>query len=223
MSTTTLSVPQIIAARRDALLERWRRNPLQQVLAEGHGALGRLVWIDDGAVAQVSKMPRRNQQKVAIAGADAPNKHDASVWVQASYSSYRSAYGAFLASVYGVNRATVTAALGPYDVDHLLNRARPQVQSSMIRLEAIDMAANRSWGSLFEKVASNPDFYANQARQRRTMSWVIAAKLGGQMAPSGPSDTAGIDRLANWFATKGFDRNEARDGLASMLGFAYSL
>lgn len=220
---TALTLPQIIAARRDALLARWKANPLQQVLVESPAALGRLVWIDVAEEAAVARLARRSAQKVAVVGTGHADPHNASVWVQAGYGGYRGAYESFIVEVYGLDRGAVRAALAPYDVDHLLNRARPQDPSNLIRLEAIDLSVNRSWGSLFEKVSSNPDFHANQMRPRRTMSWTIAAKLGGQMAPSGPDDSAGIDRIAAWFATRGFDRREAREGLAQMLRFAYGL
>jgi hypothetical protein len=52
---------------------------------------------------------------------------------------------------------------------------------------------------------------------------VICAKLGNRFPPNGPNDAAGIDRLALWFQSIGMSREEAREGLASMLSFAYSL
>jgi hypothetical protein len=55
------------------------------------------------------------------------------------------------------------------------------------------------------------------------MSWVICAKLAGQMPPAGPDDTAGIDRLVHYFVSIGMTADEARNGLASMLDFAYGL
>ena len=82
---------------------------------------------------------------------------------------------------------------------------------------------NQAWGRLFEKAASNPAFFANQQRTRRTLSWTICAKLANQFPPYGPDDVPGLNRLVAYFQTIGLDPAESRDGLSSMLNFAYGV
>ena len=53
------------------------------------------------------------------------------------------------------------------------------------------------------------------------MSWVICAKLAGQLPPAGPQDVAGIQRLVSWFTSIGISAAEAQTGLTEMLAFAY--
>jgi hypothetical protein len=212
----------IIASRRLALVNRWRANPMVLVQVETPGALPDLVYLDDNSErADVGRLGRRSTGSVAIVRRSGSPDTNASVWVRADYSGYQSAYLAFVREVYG--EAVTTADLSGFNVDHLLNRARSPGGAGFIRIEAVHDAANQAWGRLFEKQASNPVFYANQHRSRRTMSWVICAKLAGQMPPAGPDDTAGIDRLVHYFVSIGMTADEARNGLASMLDFAYGL
>ena len=82
---------------------------------------------------------------------------------------------------------------------------------------------NQAWGGLFERAASNPDFSANQKRFRRTMSWIIAAKLMDQPPPRDPNDQAGIARLAQFFVRNGLGADNPQRGISEMLQFAYSL
>jgi hypothetical protein len=82
---------------------------------------------------------------------------------------------------------------------------------------------NQAWGRLFERAASNPAFFANQHRLRRTLSWTICAKLANRFPPNGPNDVGGINQLVAYFQTLGMDANEAREGLTSMLNFAYGM
>ena len=131
------------------------------------------------------------------------------------------AYIGFLNHVYGTQ--ATSANLAAYDIDHLLNRARSPGGAGYIRIEAVTSAVNQAWGRLFERAASDPAFFANQNRLRRTLSWTICAKLANRFPPNGPDDVGGINRLALYFQTLGMDANEARAGLTSMLGFAYSL
>ena len=53
------------------------------------------------------------------------------------------------------------------------------------------------------------------------MSWTICAKLAGMGPPGGPGDSRGIERLVRFFISLGLDESEARDGIGSMLKFAY--
>jgi hypothetical protein len=217
-----MSLSAIIARRRDALVRAWVANPLLQVQAEGLGMLPGLVFLDDsGMGAGVGAVGRRSQSNVGMVSRPGNPDENASCWVTASYGGYQGAYIAFVKAAYGVS--ATTADLVGYNVDHLLNRARAPLGTTLVRVEAIDAAANQAWGRLFEKAASNPQFHANQARERRTMSWTICAKLAGQMPPSGPNDAGGIQRLAAYFQSVGLSRQEAVDGLTSMLRFAYSL
>jgi hypothetical protein len=217
-----MTLASIITGRRIALVNQWVREPLVQVQVESPDALPNLVFLDDnGERALVDRLPRRSRLKVAIVQRPGNEDTNASVWVRADYGGYRDAYLAFVKQVY--RESYTSADLGGFDVDHLLNRARSPGGAGFIRVEAVQDAVNQAWGRLFEKQASNPAFYANQHRSRRTMSWVICAKLAGQMPPAGPGDTAGIDRLVDYFVSIGMTADEARDGLTSMLDFAYGL
>lgn len=215
-----MSVANIIQRRQQALIKAWMANPLIMVQVESPQCLPGLVFLEDGGDnATVGQVGRRREADTIIVRRPGNPDTEASVWVRASYSGYRGAFLAFVQNVYGIRART--AALTGYDVDHLLNRARSPQGSGYIRIEAVASEANQAWGRLFEKNASNPVFHANQARMRRTMSWVICAKLAGLEPPSGPHDTAGIERLVQFFQGVGLDATEAREGLNSMLSFAY--
>jgi hypothetical protein len=215
-----MSVSAIIMRRRDALIRAWKQNPAILVQVESPQALPRLVFIDVPAVdGTVGALGRRDARNVAVVRNSGDPDANASVWVAAGYSSYKSAYVAFINSVYDV-KATASQ-LGGFDIDHLLNRARSPQDSTFIRIEAVPGAVNQAWGRLFESAASNPQFFANQKRERRSMSWMICAKLAGEMPPEGPGDKIGIDRLVNFFRSIGIAAEEAREGLTQMLAFAY--
>ncbi|WGD52724.1 hypothetical protein QA641_01865 [Bradyrhizobium sp. CB1650] len=209
----------IIERRRTALISQWVRDPLVLVQVEAPVALPGLVFVDpDGSSAASGKLGRRAFTSCALVRGGSDRDSSWSAWVAADYSSYRAAYLAFIRDAYGIN-ATAADLVG-WDVDHLLNRARSPLGSTFIRIEAIPAVANQEWGRLFEKAASNPQFFANQARQRRTMSWMICAKLAGQVPPRGPQDAAGITRLVSYFRGLGLPEAESQQGLSEMLSFA---
>ena len=197
-----------------------RGPPSSWCRSSSPAALPRLAFADLGpGLAAPNPLGRRNPGKVAFVEDPANPDLNSSVWVAADYGDYRGAYLRFLSEAYGI--AAKAADLAGFDVDHLLNRARSPQDSTFIRIEATPSLANQEWGRLFEKAASDPRFYANSKRERRNMSWVVCAKLAGQLPPNGPDDRAGVERLAMFFASIGIDRTEARDGLTSMLAFAY--
>jgi hypothetical protein len=219
-----MTVAAIIQRRRDAVLDAWQRNPLVQVQAESPDILGTLVSLDHLVAGETPREAeqvgrRRTSNVVCIRrpGGDADCK--ASLWVASRYSGYRAAYVAFLGEAYGI-RAT-TADLAAYDVDHLLNRARSPLDSTFIRLEAISSSINRAWGRLYESAASDPAFYANRARERRTMSWMVASKLAGLWPPDGPHDRRGITRLVDFWVSRGFPREQAEFGVTDDLNFVF--
>lgn len=212
----------IIERRQRAIVAAWVKDPLIQVQAEGPSALAGLVYLDDmGATATAGQLGRRSANSVALVQRAGNPDSESSLWVAASYGSYRSAYLSFIRARYGIE--ATSADLLAYDIDHLLNRARSPQNATFIRVEAIDRGANQAWGRLFEKAASDGRFYANQQRKRRTMSWMICAKLAGQMPPEGPHDRVGIERLVTYFRGVGLSEAETRAGLDSMLQFTYRL
>lgn len=216
----TQSLRDIIQRRQKALVSAWILDPLLQVQAESPSALAGLVFLDDyGAAAHTGTVGRRKSTSAAIVRRNGNPDENCSLWVAAPYSGYRQAYLTFIKEAYNV--AVTSNDLAGYDIDHLLNRARAPQDSTFVRVEAVTAAANQEWGRLFEKKSSNPDFFANQKRERRTMSWMICAKLSGQMPPHGPADNAGINRLVTYFVMQGLSAQEAREGLTSMLKFAY--
>ena len=212
----------IIDRRRAALIAQWRQDPLIVVQVESPAVLPVLTFLDDrGQAAGVGSIGRRSQTNTVIVSRPGDPDRNASVWVRAAYTGYRPAYIGFLNHVYGAQ--ATSAGLAGYDVDHLLNRARSPGGAGYIRIEAVNSAVNQAWGRLFERAASDPAFFANQNRLRRTLSWTICAKLANRFPPNGPNDAGGINRLASYFQSLGMDASEARQGLTSMLGFAYSL
>ena len=215
-----MSVQEIVRRRRNALVSAWVRDPLIQVQVESPFALPRLAFVESpSSPASPGPLGRRNPTKVALVEDFTNPDLNASVWVAAGYDDYKGAYLSFLRRVYRLDAKR--SDLNGFDVDHLLNRARSPRDATFIRIEAVPSAVNQEWGRLFERAASDPDFYANANRERRTMSYIICAKLAGQSPPLGPADTAGIARLATYFASVGVNRDEALNGLNSMLAFAY--
>jgi hypothetical protein len=210
----------IIERRRAALISQWVRDPLVLVQVEAPAALPGLVFLEPGDSGAVSdKLGRRAFSSCALVRGHSDRDSSWSTWVAADYRDYRAAYLAFIRAAYEIDARA--ADLAGWDVDHLLNRARSPLGSSFIRIEAIPAVANQEWGRLFEKAASSPQFFANRARQRRTMSWMICAKLASQAPPRGPNDAAGIARLVSYFRALGLSEAESRQGLSEMLSFAY--
>ncbi|MBK9083485.1 MAG: hypothetical protein IPL88_16065 [Rhizobiales bacterium] len=215
-----MSATAIMQERRRALIRAWARDPLILVQAEAPGALPGLVFLDEsGAGADLARAGRIRAGNAAIVRRPGAAHDNASLWVAAGYGGYRGAYVRFLQDVYG-ERAS-EAELDGWDIDHLLNRARAPDATCFVRVEAIPANANRQWGSLFEKAASDPRFFANRERRRRTMSWMICAKLAGKPPPRGPEDAAQMERLATFFASIGLPADEARRGVGEMLDFVY--
>ncbi len=210
----------IIDRRQQALLNAWKASAFFQVQVENPGVLGKIVFIDTENVAgSVLPVGRRRSSSVAVVTAPGNPDSNASLWVAAGYSDYRSAYASFASIVYGgkYNKAD----LAGYDVDHLLNRARSPSTSTFIRVEAISSHVNQTWGLLFEKAASSPLFYANQYRERRTMSWMIASKLAGQLPPAGPDDSTGIARLVSYWVSQGFPHEQVQFAIADEINRAF--
>ncbi|WP_299820265.1 hypothetical protein [uncultured Roseibium sp.] len=215
-----MSLQAIISRRQRALFNAWVQDPLVQVQVEHPERLGRLVFLDgfDDTI-ETERAGRRSLKNVAIVRKPGDPDHNASVWVRAGYSSYQKAWLGFVHQVYGL-KAT-SSDLAGYNIDHLLNKARSPNKAGFIRVEAINDAVNQAWGGLFERAASNPEFSANQKRFRRTMSWIIAAKLMDQPPPRGPDDHQGIARLVQFFNQNGLAADDPQRGLTDMLQFAY--
>lgn len=214
-----MSATAIMQERRRALIRAWMRDPLILVQAEAPGALAGLVFLDDRAGATTARAGRVGAANAAIVRRPGAAHDNASLWVAAGYDGYRRAYLRFLGEVYGARASE--AELDGWDVDHLLNRARAPLASTFVRVEAIPSNANRQWGALFEKAASNERFYANRHRERRTMSWMICAKLAGKPPPRDPQDAAQIEHLVGFFASIGLKAEEARAGIRDMLDFVH--
>lgn len=215
-----MTLHALITRRQHALFQAWVRDPLVQVQVEHSDVLGRLVFLDDhGETVEAERAGRRSLKNVAIVRKPGNPDEMASVWVRAGYSSYQKAWLGFISQVYGIKASSND--LAGYNIDHLLNKARSPAKAGFIRIEAINDAVNQAWGGLFERAASNPEFSANQTRLRRTMSWIIAAKLMNQPPPRGPNDQQGIARLAQFFARNGLAADNPAQGLTEMLRFAY--
>ncbi len=215
-----MSLHDLVRRRQRALFDAWVRNPLVQVQVEHPERLGRLVFLDDfDETIETERAGRRSLKNVAIVRKPGNPDENASVWVRAGYSSYQKAWLGFIDQVYGLKAEAKD--LAGYNIDHLLNKARSPGKAGFIRIEAINDSVNQAWGALFERAASNPEFSANQKRFRRTMSWIIAAKLMDQPPPRGPSDSQGVARLVQFFNQNGLAEDNPQQGLADMLQFAY--
>lgn len=216
------SVASVAQARAEQIISRWRGDPNIIVQAESAAVLPFLVTFQDPSTLEApSRVPRYAERNAAVVRRPGL-AHPAQLWVRASegFSGYRNAFFRFLKDEYAIDDAKAQA--GGFDVDHLLNRARAPTGTTLVRVELVRSEVNQAWGRTFEKASSDPRFYANRHRERRTMSWMICAKVGGQMPPGNADDQAGIDRLVGWFnARLGLPRDEAEEGLRSMLDFAY--
>ncbi|PWR18993.1 hypothetical protein [Zavarzinia compransoris] len=212
-----MTIDDIVKQRAAALLHTFRYDWPPSVEAEDVRALDKLTFFPDafGPGAVSGQLDRRSIANVVImAGSDRP--HDASLWVRASYRDYRGAYIAFLKKIYGL---TVTPQdLAPYDVDHLLNRARAGGGGkTMLRIEAVRRSTNRQWGALIEKLAAS-DKIAGNRRTSRLMSYLIAGKVADCAPPAGLDDRAGREQLAVALSSRGLNPDEVRKGLDNMLG-----
>lgn len=215
-----VSLSSIIDRRQRALMAKWVNDPLIPVLVESTAALKGLVFLDvDTRGASVGPIGRRASAKCAMVRGGPDMDSSWSVWVAADYEDYRGAYSAFLRAAYGIKADP--AQLAAYDIDHLLNKARAPKPSTFVRIEAVTSEANQAWGGVFEKPASDPRFTANTTRERRTMSYMICAKLAGLMPPKGREDLGGIERLVTFFRNNGINDREARDGINNMMSFAF--
>ena len=99
----------IIERRRNVLVAEWKQNPLIVVQVESPAVLPVLTFLDDrGQGAGVGAVGRRSQTNTVIVSRPGDPDRNASVWVKASYTGYRTAYIGFLNNVYGT-QATTTA------------------------------------------------------------------------------------------------------------------
>jgi len=210
-----MTVSQIVAGRRRALLDEFTKGFPPLVEVEGPAGLAGLMHLDEfdssGAAGPVG---RRRMDNVMMVPGRPGAPHSASVWVRASYTDYREAYAAFLHAAYGLTARP--ADLMPYDIDHLLNRARAGTGTALLRIEALPLAANRQWGSFLEKLASQATVAGN-ARTRRLMSYLIAGKVAGLAPPASLTDLPGRATLARGIAALGLPLHEVQTGLDNML------
>src|SRR5438477_5774535 len=105
----------IMERRRNALIAEWTQNPLVVVQVESLAVLPVLTFLDDrGEGAGVGAIGRRSPTNTAIVARPGDPDRNASVWVRASYTGYRTAYIGFLNHLYGTQASTVH--LAGYDV-----------------------------------------------------------------------------------------------------------
>lgn len=92
----------IVERRRNVLVAEWKQNPLIVVQVESPAVLPVLTFLDDrGQGAGVGAVGRRSQTNTVIVSRPGDPDRNASVWVRASYTGYRTAYIGFLNHVYG--------------------------------------------------------------------------------------------------------------------------
>lgn len=213
----TTQVIAIADRRRRAMIDQWVHKPdwvLVQV--ESPEMLPGIVGnITAEAEARIGRVGSHRQRSVIMLEGGPDRDRTWSVWVRAAFSNYKAAYLAFISHAYGV---TLTGDdLPGYQVDHLSNKAYALTGQEFIRVEAIPKAANHLWGVNFEsRRTENTD-----ARSCHRLSYMNCAKLAGQLPPTGPNDTAGINALVAYFTSIGLNPQEARESIANMLQHAY--
>lgn len=211
-----MNIHQIVEDRRDHLLRVFATEFPRLVeveSAEGLESLLTLLGEFAFADATVNQHGKRALNNTFIVSGSEGLPENASLWVRAGYNDYRPAYSAFIKSIY--NLQLTKDDLKCYDVDHLLNRKRAGSSTALLRVEALPLGANRSWGHL-EEWASTSNVAGNN-RVRRLMSYIIAAKVAGLSPPSSLSDQSVREELADGLAKKlGLRRKEVRQGLNEM-------
>lgn len=213
----TTQVIVIADQRRRAMIDQWVRSPewaLVQVESPDmlHGKVRNITAEAGGRAGRISS---HRERSVIMLEGGSDRDRTWSVWVRATFSNYKQAYLAFIHHAYGV--ALTGEDVPGYQVDHLSNRAYAPTGQEFIRVEAIPKVANHRWGVNFEsRRTENTD-----ARPTHRLSYMSCAKLGGQLPPAGPNDSAGINALVAYFTSIGLDPQEARQGVTSMLQHAY--
>jgi hypothetical protein len=213
----TTQVIQIAERRRRAMINQWVHHPvwaLVQVMSPDM-LWGKVQDITGEAEARIGRVGSHRERSVIMLEGGPDRDRTWSVWVRATFSKYKPAYLAFISHAYGV---TLTGDDVPgYEVDHLSNKAYAPSGQEFIRVEAIPTAINHRWGVNFEsRRTENTD-----ARPSHRLSYMSCAKLGGQLPPTGPNDTAGINALVAYFTSIGLDPQEAREGVTNMMQHAY--
>lgn len=214
-----MTLASIIQSRTSALINAFVHDtfpPLVEV-DDVNALAGLTTVLDEFADAGLGagRVNRRSTGNVVMLAAAGGAADKASVWVRADYSDYRAAYAAFVRTGYAIT--VTTADMAPYDVDHLLNRARAGNGNTLLRIEASPLGINRQWGSVLEKLATQSNVAGNQ-RTRRLMSYLIAAKVAGFAPPTNLQDPVSRARLAQQLASLGIPLKEAQDGLDNLLG-----
>ena len=213
-----MSVHQIVQRRRDALLNHFCNNGNMPALLAVPSAqtLGQITFIDGfDENHEQEQLGRRRTSSVLIHRGPGDRDSNTSLWVAAGYSGYARAYRAFLKEVYGVTATSNDMA--PYNVDHLLNRARAPESSAFVRVEAISGPSNQIWGSIYESKASNPEIRKNQ-QGYRYMSLTIAAKVAGFPPPRSADDAEACAAIEDYFIQRGQPEATTRGAVGHMLG-----
>lgn len=211
---------QIIAIaerRRRVLIQQWAHDPTWVLVQVESASMlkGKAYNLTAEVDARSGRVGRHRECSVIMLEGGQDHDRTWSVWVRATFSRYKAAYLAFISHAYGV---TLTGDdLPGYEVDHLSNRAYAPTGQEFIRVEAIPKVANHLWGVNFESRRTENTF----ARPTHRLSYMSCAKLGNQLPPNGPNDTAGINRLVAYFQSMGIDPNEARNSVDHMLQHAY--
>lgn len=212
-----MSIHQIVARRQQALLSHFCNPGNAPALLSVPAAqtLGQITFLDgfDTGHSQ-EQLGRRRTSSVLIHRGPGNPDTNTTLWVAAGYRGYAGAYRAFMKEIYGVTPSSNDMA--PYNVDHLLNRARAPEDCGFVRVEAISGPSNQIWGSVYESKASNPDLPKNQ-QGYRYMSLTIAAKVAGFPPPTGPDDTAAITAIEDYFIQRGQFEETTRGAVVRML------
>lgn len=198
----------VIAERRSDALRKWfhtremppviaiiERRSLKEHPTEGGG--------------DFEKLGRRRERNVYVWKKGDPES--SSLWVLSSYSSYRSAYKAFIRSLYGQVDFT---DFDQFHVDHLFAKGQRRAHAKYVRVEAVPKGTNMQHGFTVES-----DQAKQKTRKRRShdhMSFLSVLKLMGLRAPRGPDDHAQIKKISRALEKDGWDRKEVEQALLTL-------
>ncbi len=160
--------------------------------------------------ATLERLGRRRPENVIIAKRPVP--HRSTVWVRDGYNGYRSAFKAFIKTIYG---NVDFDGFDEMEVDHLASRGQKRMGGKFIRIEAVDKSVNRSHGASVEKKQA-----AQKGRGKRDMDGLTllsVLKLYGLKPPTSPNDGQRMEEIRRTLKADGWDKNEVSRGIQILL------
>jgi len=213
------SLDAILRARADLLIRAFHTEDLPPRAAYGSPAIAaNRGYMHKGAWGTLAGHPGGSVQ----VWRHPTDPHKSAVYAGPAYGPYRKAFMDFLSDVY---KRPVTRLPGGLDVDHLLAKSLANA-SALIRLEAVDMSANRSHGAGPErKAGKSPVIEGRKMRDHSPggFTWLTLLKLAGVLAPNLRHTTSARERMrlaVAVFTARGWRKQEAEEGIRAVLNLA---